>query len=316
MDLIKQYLEHLKIEKNYSENTINSYQTDLIQFSNFVIGEGFVPDLLKVKKVRLAKHYLSFLNDKGLTKKTITRKITSLRSFYSYLEKERLIDINVFKLIDTPKIERKLPKFINDNEIMRLYDSIDTKTDLGFRNYIIFDLLFSCGLRASELVNLKVNDIRLSRKEILIHGKGSKDRYAFLHDELVKNLDNYLNGARIRLLAKGDNISSLYLLINYKGGKLTTRGLRKILNSIIEKSGETYQIHPHMLRHAFATTLLNHGADLRTVQELLGHEHLKTTQIYTHVSAEKIKEKFDETNPRMLDNEKSRKNNNWKWCRW
>lgn len=310
MDLINQYLEYLKVQKNYSDHTIKSYETDLIQFANFAIGEGFVPDLLSVKKVRLAKHYLSFLNDKGLTKRTITRKITALRSFYTYLEKERLIDINIFKLIETPKIEKKLPKFINDNEIMRLYDSIDTKTDLGFRNYIIFDLLFSCGLRASELVNLKVNDIRLSRKEILIHGKGSKDRYAFLHDELVKNLNEYLSGARIRLLAKGEDISSQYLFINYKGGPLTVRGLRKILNSIIEKSGETYQIHPHMLRHAFATTLLNHGADLRTVQELLGHEHLKTTQIYTHISAEKIKEKYDETNPRMINDEKSRKNNN------
>jgi integrase/recombinase XerC len=177
---------------------------------------------------------------------------------------------------------------------------------LGLRNYIILDLLFSCGLRASELIDIKISDIHLERKEVLIHGKGQVDRYAFLHDTLVDNLRRYIMYSRPILLAKGKDLNSNQLLINYKGGNLTVRGLRVILNKIIDDSGETFKIHPHMLRHAFATTLLNHGADLRTVQELLGHKHLKTTQIYTQVSAEKLRENYDMTNPRMKKNEKTK----------
>jgi integrase/recombinase XerC len=164
----------------------------------------------------------------------------------------------------------------------------------------MLDLLFSAGLRASELVDMTIKDINLSQEQILIHGKGSKDRYVPLHQHLVEDMRQYLTYIRPVLLAKGQDSHILYVFINYKGGHLTVRGLQLILKQIIKKSGETFKIHPHMLRHAFATTLLNHGADLRVVQELLGHEHLKSTQIYTHVSSETIKEKYKDMHPRMI----------------
>lgn len=305
MDLINKYLQHLNIERNYSDHTITNYENDLIHFHSFVVNEGFAPNLVGVKSERIARNYILSIGNKMSTA-TVARKISCLRSFYDYLLKEKLIDTNVFQLVAIPKVSKKLPRIISDNELKLLFESVDTSTPLGFRNYIILDLLFSCGLRASELIGIKIGDINLLRKEILIHGKGGQDRYAFLHDTLVENLQTYMTYTRTLLLAKGFEIDSKKLFINYRGGELTERGLRVILNSLIEKSGETYHIYPHMLRHAFATTLLNHGADLRTVQELLGHKHLKTTQIYTHVSSEKLKESYDKANPRMKKNEKTK----------
>jgi integrase/recombinase XerC len=216
------------------------------------------------------------------------------------------IDINIFDKIETPKVSRRLPKILEDDEIMMLFKSINRNTPLGFRNYIILDLLFSSGLRASELCQMEVKDLKLNQRQILIHGKGSKDRYVPIHLELEKDLRQYLTYTRPILLAKGPITNNDYVFINYRGTQLTERGLRVILKKIISDSGETYKIHPHMLRHAFATTLLNHGADLRVVQELLGHEHLKSTQVYTHVSTEVLKEKFAKASTRMQRNEKDR----------
>lgn len=303
MDLIKKYLTHLEVEKNYSMNTIISYENDIMHFHHFVVNEGYAQNLSGVRSERIARNYILSLDDE-LERSTINRKISAIRNFYEYLLKEGIVETNVFALITNPKTVKKLPRIISDQEIDNLFNSIDTNTNLGLRNYIILDLLFSCGLRASELINIKLSDVYLGRKEVLVHGKGSEDRFAFLHDSLITNLERYITYIRPVLLAKGNTLDSNKVFINYKGGELTTRGLRVILDSIINNSGETYQIHPHMLRHAFATTLLNHGADLRTVQELLGHKHLKTTQIYTQVSAEKLRENYDKTNPRMKNNEK------------
>ncbi len=312
MYIIKRYLNHLETEKNYSTYTILSYENDILGFYHFVVNEGYAKDLLGVKRERIARNYILSL-DSDLERSTVARKISALRTFYEYLIKEGLVETNPFAMINNPKVSKKLPRIISDNEIDNLFNSIDTDSHLGLRNYIILDLLFSCGLRASELIDIKISDIHLERKEVLIHGKGQVDRYAFLHDTLVDNLRRYIMYSRPILLAKGKDLNSNQLLINYKGGNLTVRGLRVILNKIIDDSGETFKIHPHMLRHAFATTLLNHGADLRTVQELLGHKHLKTTQIYTQVSAEKLRENYDMTNPRMKKNEKTKWNNCRRW---
>jgi len=305
MDIIKKYLIYLEVEKNYSPHTILSYENDILGFYHFVVNEGYANDLIGVRSERIAKNYVLSLGEE-LERSTVSRKISALRMFYEYLLKEGLVKTNIFSAVSNPKISKKLPRIISDNEIDNLFNSIDTNTPLGLRNYIILDLLFSCGLRASELIDMKLSDVHLDRKEVLIHGKGQVDRYAFLHDTLVDNLRRYMLYSRPILLAKGKDLNSNQLLINYKGGNLTTRGLRVILDKVIEDSGSTFQIHPHMLRHAFATTLLNHGADLRTVQELLGHKHLKTTQIYTQVSAEKLRENYNKTNPRMRKNEKTK----------
>lgn len=300
MDYLDDFLNELKTQKNYSIHTIEGYQRDILDFHAFITHEELASSLLDATRERLARHFISHLDEKNLTSKTISRKISALRTFYHYLMVKHLIDINIFEHIETPKIPKKLPQIIQDEEIEMIFKSIDRYKPLGFRNYVMIDLLFSAGLRASELVNMTIKDLMLEQEQILIHGKGSKDRYVPLHKRLVEDLRHYLTYIRPILLSKGSNIHTLFVFINYKGGHLTVRGLQLILKQVIKQSGETYKIHPHMLRHAFATTLLNHGADLRVVQELLGHEHLKSTQIYTHVSSETIKEKYKDTHPRMI----------------
>jgi integrase/recombinase XerC len=297
---IDDFKNYLLVEKNYADNTIKSYERDLLDFEAFLINEGLAEGLMDATRERLGRHYLSHLDSRGYSKKSIARKISSLRTFYHHLMDQHLISINIFSTLETPKIPKKLPKILEDDEIDMLFKSIDRLKPLGFRNHLLLDLLFSCGLRASELTEMTIRDIQLEREQILIHGKGSKDRYVPLHDRLIEDIRHYLTYIRPILLSKGRSVHDETVFINYKGSGLTPRGLQLILKQIIKASGETFKIHPHMLRHAFATTLLNHGADLRVVQELLGHENLKSTQIYTHVSSETLKDKYKTTHPRMV----------------
>lgn len=306
MDIISDYKDYLIIEKNFSEHTAISYINDVKGFEDFLIKEGLAKDLLGARRPRLARNYISYLDNQDFKKKSIARKLSSLKNFYNYLIFKELIEENIFSDIKAPKVAKTLPHIIDDEAINYLFDSIDTTKPLGYRNLVILDLLYSCGVRASELINLEIKGIYLSSGQILIHGKGKKDRYIILHDKLIEEIRHYLSFVRVTLLSKGDDTNQQKLFINYKGGPLTVRGLRVILNQLIKDSGETYAIHPHMLRHAFATTMLNHGADLRVVQELLGHEHLKSTQIYTHVSKEQLKEKYMQTHPRNQHNEKTK----------
>ncbi len=300
MDIKERFQSFLNDQKHYATNTVLSYMKDIEDFESFIKNEELAEDLLDVTRERLARHFLSHMDQIGLSRKTIARKISALRTFYDFLINEGEIDVNVFTQVDIPKIPKKLPVIIHDDELKRLFESIDQSTSLGYRNYLMLDLLFSCGLRASELVDMDIRDLQLAQSQILIHGKGSKDRFVPLHEDLVDEIKHYLTYIRPKLLAKGHDTSTTHIFINYKGGTLTVRGLQLVLKKLIENSGDVYKIHPHMIRHAFATTLLDHGADLRVVQELLGHEHLKSTQIYTHVSKEKIKETYKNTHPRMI----------------
>ncbi|MCR1808867.1 site-specific tyrosine recombinase/integron integrase [Haploplasma modicum] len=302
MNYFEIFENYLKNEKNYSDNTVISYMKDLKDFDNFIIREELASDALGATRPRLARHYLSYLEDEAFSKKSIARKISSLRTFYKIMIMNNLIDVNIFENIETPKIPKRLPKVISENEISYLFECIDKESLLGYRNYLILELLFSCGLRSSELTNLEIGDIRLTRNEILIHGKGSKDRYVPIHDNLNEQIKNYLTNYRPKLISKSD-LETKKLLLNYRGEELTQRGLQKIMKKLISDANETYQISPHMIRHSFATTLLNHGADLRVVQELLGHEHLKTTQIYTEVTNKTLKEKFEKLHPRRAKND-------------
>lgn len=298
MDFLKDYEEFLET-KNHSPHTITSYISDLRDFESFIIREEFAPSLKEVTRERIARNYVNYLANGELSNTSIRRKITSLRLFYDYMVEYEYLETNPFQNITLPKAPKKLPRVISKNELKNLYEVCNKETDLGFRNYLILDFLFTTGVRAGELTNIKVNDLYFDRKEILIHGKGSKDRYLFMTDILKENLKAYINQTRIRLLSKTDKQTD-FLFLNYRGGPLTTRGLRKILKSIIKDTGDTYNIHPHLLRHTFATALLENGADLRSVQELLGHENLKTTQIYTHVSMKQLTDVFKKTNPRSI----------------
>lgn len=297
MDYFNVFKHYLETIKNYSEHTVTSYLKDLEDFNNFILSEELAPNLTKATRPRLARHYLSYLEENGYSKKSIARKISSLRTFYNYLVSEEIIDTNIFEDLEVPKIPKKLPRVLTDNEVNHLFKAIDQNTLLGLRNYLILEMLFSCGLRASELTNIEIKDLQLNRKQILIHGKGAKDRFVPIHDNLYDQITNYLTNVRPKLITKSEDNNEKFLL-NYRGENLTVRGLQVILNKILDDANETFNLTPHMLRHSFATTLLNHGADLRVVQELLGHEHLKSTQIYTEVSTKTLKEKYNKLHPR------------------
>lgn len=295
--ILEKFNDYLVYEKHYSPNTVNGYIYDVNEFRVFVIGEGF-GDSFIVERERIFGYFLNHLSSKGLSSKTISRKLSSLRTFYSFLKMEGLIDANIALRIKAPKQPKKLPKVLSKNEIKLVYDSIDRSTDLGKRNYLIFDMLFSLGLRAEELCDLELNQIDFNNRQIKIKGKGKKERIGILHGELLRELKDYITYTRVKILAKSEDPNTNKLILNYRGEPLSTRGLRKIIDKLFKDAGEYIKVSPHMLRHSFATALLNGGADLRVVQELLGHEHLKTTQIYTHVSNEKIKREYEAHHPR------------------
>ncbi len=296
-EVIEKYLDYLLAVKNYSSNTIKSYKEDILDFKKFIKEEKMAPDLLHIRD-RVAQNFKSSLRYKKLSITSIDRKISSLHSFYKYLLKEELVRENFFDNVEAIKKEKRLPQVLKEPELKHLFDSIDVNTVLGFRNYVILEVLYGCGLRVSELCNMQIKDINFADSTIKIFGKGSKDRLVIMFDDLVKDLKHYLANERLSLLRKSSDIDNRNVFLNKNGTSLTPRGVRVILNDIIENAGETYHITPHMLRHSFATSMLDHGADLRSVQELLGHESLSTTQIYTHVSVEKMKSEYMASHPR------------------
>ena len=287
--LFRNYIES---ERRYSENTVISYLDDLNALINFLDNEQF-GDLMTVSP-RIARFFTATLHDK-YKPKTIARKISSIRSFYSFLVKDDILEINPFIDVELPKKEKRLPKFIYPEEIERLFQSIDQSSVLGKRNYLILEFLYGTGARVTELCDVKLRDINYFDNTVILHGKGKKDRIVPLHQRLVKELSDYVLTTRKDLLKSNE---SKYVFLNNKGVNITSRGIRMVVNKILLDSGESLKISPHTLRHTFATHLLNNGADLRTVQELLGHEHLSSTQIYTKVSNEKLRESYMSAHPR------------------
>ena len=279
-----QYLE----EKGYSLNTIVSYQKDLNQFLEFAKDTN-----LKDIDYNFIRKYLQFLYDQKYTSKSVSRHISSLKSFFKYLVKMGIIKENPCLLVSNPKIEKKLPNYLNYNDLEVLFSIPDQNDVLGLRNLLILELLYSCGVRVSELVNIKLSDIDFSNQRILILGKGNKERYVLYGSVCDKILKDYLNNSRSKL-----NKNSEYLLLNKFGNKITDRAIRMIIDDIVKKSSLKLNISPHTLRHTFATHLLNEGADLKIVQELLGHENIATTGIYTHVSNEHLRKVYLSSHPR------------------
>ena len=279
------FLNYIK-NKNYSNYTINSYSKDLDNFYIYLKQNN--TDIKKVN-YKFLRGYLTVLYDKKYSKKTIARNISTLKSFFKYLKKQNIIESNPMNLIKTPKIDKKLPKFLNYDDLEKILSIPDTTTFLGKRNALILELLYSTGVRVSELVNIKLNDIDLSEEKILILGKGNKERYVLFGSKAKEKMLDYL---------KEKTDDSPYLIVNRYGNKITDRGIRKILDSIILEASLSYKISPHTLRHTFATHMLDSGADIEIVKELLGHESLSTTQIYTHVTSESLKRVYSETHPR------------------
>ena len=290
MNYIDKFLEYLKSVKKHSDNTIISYQDDLKELASVLNNNIIDIDEEDIKK------YLNYLYDKSYNKNTISRKLSGVRSFYNYLYNHDIIKINYFTDVHNPKKIRSLPHYLKTSEIDKVLDNTNEVTLYGERNKLIVELLYVTGLRVSELVNIKLKDIDKYNKSIKILGKGSKERIVYYEDNCSKLLKKYLNNTRRKL----DKNNSEYLLLNKFGNKLSTRMIRNILNNLtIGTSIE--QIYPHMIRHTFATTMLNNGADLMTVKELLGHESINTTSIYTHVTNEQIRKVFDSCHPRAKE---------------
>ncbi len=289
MEYLDDYLKFLEYQKNYSEDTIHSYNLDIKEYFDYLNVEGID---FKDMDYSLIRNYLIHLNDEGNKNSTVSRKISSLRSFYKYLLNKEVIETNPFSLVSLPKKERKLPRFFYYNELEELFQIPKLNTPLGQRDRLILEMLYATGVRVSELINIKVEDI--SGYEIRVLGKGNKERIVRFGDYAESILDLYLNEGYIKLNKK----SSKYLFLNNNGDQLTTRGIRYILDKIIEQTPIDKKISPHMLRHSFATHLLNEGCDILTVQELLGHESLTATSIYTHITNDRLKEVYYKCHPR------------------
>ncbi|MFA5036049.1 MAG: tyrosine-type recombinase/integrase [Candidatus Izemoplasmatales bacterium] len=294
-EMIFQYRDYLENQKRYSINTVIAYLDDVRTFERFLTTEK-LGTLFQVSD-RVARFYIAFLHNQ-YTPKSIRRKISSIKSMYEYFGREQLLTSNPFAGAPLPKDQRNLPKFIYESEITEFLNQIDKTTLTGKRDLAIFELLYGSGLRVGELVKVKMTDIDFVAKTILIHGKGSKDRYVPMHDTLVECLKDYLVIVRPVFRARTNKPDDHILFVNFKGNSLSDRGVRDILDRELTHQASSLQISPHTFRHSFATHLLDHGVDLRTVQEMLGHASLATTQIYTKVSKERLKLVYDRSHPR------------------
>lgn len=292
--LINEYLDCLKYERNYSNNTIASYRREIMHFKVYLVQEG-ISDYDDVDYLML-RGYLTKLYDKNLAKSSINHRLSALRSFFDYLLKEEFIKDNPFKLIESQKVGQRNPDFLFQEEMIDLLDSIETKDDLGIRNKAMLELMYASGLRCSEVANLQLGDIDFNQMVVLVHGKGGKDRYVPFHEYARDWLIKYIDEARNNLMIKNEGHN--FIFVNKFGNPLTNRGIENIVDRVTFKYDATKKIHPHTIRHSFATHLLNAGADIRTVQELLGHKNLATTQVYTHISKDHLKRVYMKTHPR------------------
>ena len=292
--LINEYLDCLKYELNYSNNTIASYRREIMHFKVYLVQEG-IDDYNDVDYLML-RGYLTKLYDENLAKSSINHRLSALRSFFDYLLKEEFIKDNPFKLIESQKVGQRNPDFLFQEEMIDLLDSIETKDDLGIRNKAMLELMYASGLRCSEVANLQVSDIDFNQMVVLVHGKGGKDRYVPFHEYARDWLVKYIGEARNNLMIKNEGHN--FIFVNKFGNPLTNRGIENIVDRVTFKYDATKKIHPHTIRHSFATHLLNAGADIRTVQELLGHKNLATTQVYTHISKDHLKKVYMKTHPR------------------
>ena len=289
------FLRYLIVERGYSEKTREAYEEDLTNFERFLT-ESEEDDLLKINHLDV-RVYLSYLTDERYSRNSISRKIASLRSFYQYLLKEEVIKENPFSYVHLKKKNLKLPRFFYENEMQVLFDSVKGEKPLDLRNQALLEVLYGSGIRLSECSNLKLAEIDFDSEVMLIHGKGNKERYAPLGSFAQDALQEYFEKGRKVLMDKYHK-SHDYVFVNHHGEPITPTGIEYVLNQVIKKSSLDSSIHPHMLRHTFATHLLNNGADMRTVQELLGHANLSTTQIYAHVTKESLQKNYRSFHPR------------------
>ncbi len=305
-EVFNKYINYLEVERNASPYTVRNYTTDLLGFFQFVKDKGI--DSLKEVDKRDYRDYLSHLMERGIAKTSISRKVSAIRSFYRYLLREKFIDANPVATTNSPKLDRRLPSFLTLDEIERLLKTPDLSKPEGLRDRAWMELLYASGMRVSELENLNKGQIAFERREIMLSSKdkdrgvefgkpatkGSKDRGVLFGEPAAKALQHYLTTGRPEL-ERGKKTEALFL--NNKGGRLTARSFQRLIQKYAKLSGIGKGVHPHMLRHTFATHLLDRGADLRVVQELLGHADLSSTQVYTHVTKSQARKVYLSAHP-------------------
>ena len=290
---VDQYLNYLLVEKGLSKRTLESYSRDLARYHSFLLDNG-VTNASEYDTTLILKHLIA-LRDSGLGARSRARHLVTLRGFYRFLVQENVIGRDPTRLVDLPKISLKLPDVLSVEEVKNLLDTPDPKMPLGARNAAMIELLYAAGLRVSELVNLKLQDINLEAGYVRVWGKGSKERVVPIGYYARQTIDHYLETSRTTLLK---NLISPYLFVARAGKPMTRQGFWKLLRRYAHKAGLLKKITPHSLRHSFATHLLEGGADLRAVQVMLGHVDISTTQIYTHVAKEHLKDMHAKYHPR------------------
>ena len=296
-----EFLTHLKIDRNYSEKTIKSYGEDIDKFFDFLMKEDIMMD--DVDQIVIRNFLTEELNS-GVGKRSCKRRLSSLRHFYKFLVHKGYVENNPFLYIAAPKTEIKYPHALYKEQVREiLTENAKRSDDLMIRDQAILSLLYFTGMRASELVSLDTQSVNLNQRMVFVHGKGNKDRYIPFTEECKKDLNRYLTICRPELFAKApEGKASSALFLNNNGQRLTTRGLEYIHDSSEIKTGLFVGLHPHILRHSFATHLLENGADLRVIQELLGHESINATQVYTHVTEEAMAKEYAAAFPRARKN--------------
>lgn len=282
--LIKEYLDYLKYIRGYQENTINSYLIELTKYSSYIKEQKI--NYLIISKDEIYA-YLKYLDDLGYKNSSVARHLSALRGFYDYLKREGQIDTNIYKLIKNPKLEKKLPNVLNDEEIDKIFAFPKDEKPKNILTRVLFEVIYATGIRISEFINIKESDIDFTEGSIRILGKGKKERIVYFGEYASLALKDYLV---VREKIKKEDTD--YLFLNVSGYRLKRRSAEQIVYDWINNVSINHHISPHTLRHTFATSLLTHGADIRTVQELLGHEKLGTTQIYTHLTSDYLKEEY------------------------
>jgi integrase/recombinase XerC len=299
-EVFTRYVNYLDAERNASRYTVRNYTHDLLDFFSYLKSKK-IGSLNEVDR-QVLRGYLSYLMKEGFAKVSLSRKLSAIRSFYRYLLREELVESSPVADTSSPKLDKRLPKFLNPDEVVRLLEAPDSSTAAGQRDRALIELLYASGLRVSELASLDLEQVNLETNEIRAWGKGAKERVVLMGKPAAAALASYLSQGRPQLLGKKKG-SALFL--NRNGGRLTARSIQRILGKHTRAAGIKKRVHPHLLRHTFATHLLDGGADLRVVQELLGHASLVSTQIYTHVSQSRARKVYLSAHPlaQETDNE-------------
>lgn len=301
--LYAQFFEHLKYERNVSEHTLRNYTSDLLQFLDHLAPENEhgVRRQVAIKSIDhlTIREWLATLHTAHKKKTSVARKLAALRTFFQFLVREEVVDLNPARLVATPRLEKKLPVHLSAEDAVRFIETPDVGTNLGKRDRAILELLYATGIRVSELTKLNLSDVDYQGKIIRVTGKRRKQRLVPFGDPALQAINQYLD-VREEILrhASPAERDDQALILNYQGTRITTRSVGRMVDKYILICAGIHNISPHSLRHSFATHLLDSGADLRDIQELLGHARLSTTQIYTHVSMEKLIEVYDQAHPK------------------